>query len=297
MATCRVLECVVNVSEGRDHERLARLAAAAGNCLLDLHADAYHHRSVFTMAGTTDEVDSGVRSLAATVVAEIDLHDHQGAHPRLGAVDVVPFVALESDPSHPGPEPVLMDGDIADAVAARERFVRWAADALALPCFRYGPERSLPDVRRRAWADLAPDAGPPQPHPGAGACTVGARPLLVAYNLWLDAACLASARRIATDIRGPQLRALGLAVGGGVQVSCNLTAPRQVGPAAAYDAVASRASVARAEVVGLVPRAVLEATPRQRWSELGLSPSATIEARLAGRASMGEGWGKAGAEG
>jgi hypothetical protein len=113
--------------------------------------------------------------------------------------------------------------------------------------------------------------------------------VLVAYNLWLarvgpagaradDGA--AHARRIASTIRGPGVRALALRVGTEVQVSCNLTDPWHVGPAAVFDAVASQADVERAELVGLVPRAVLEQVPRHRWRELGLDPSATIEARL-----------------
>ena len=296
MPTCGVLECVVNVSEGRDPIRLARLSAAAGTCLLDVHADADHHRSVFTLGGIAADVEKAVRSLAATAVAEVDLGPHRGAHPRLGALDVVPFVALEPAVHRAG-SVTLRDGPIGEAVAARDRFARWAARTLGLPCFCYGPQRSLPEIRRRAWIDLAPDTGRAQPHPTAGACAVGARPVLVAYNLWLEEADLALARRIAAEIRGPHVRALGLAVGDSVQVSCNLIAPWRVGPAAARDAVAGRASVARAELVGLLPRAVLEATPPKRWSELGLSESATIEARLEGRASMGEDLGSGGSAG
>jgi glutamate formiminotransferase len=102
----------------------------------------------------------------------------------------------------------------------------------------------------------------------------------VAYNVWLAEADLAVARGVAAAIRRPGLRTLALPVGASVQVSCNLTDPWTVGPEAAFDAVASRAAVARAELVGLVPRAVLERVPRQRWRELDLDPSTTIEARL-----------------
>jgi len=107
----------------------------------------------------------------------------------------------------------------------------------------------------------------------------------VAYNLWLDGdglggADLVVARQIAKDLRGPAVRTLGLAVGGGAQVSCNLIAPGEVGPADVFDAVARRAAVARAELVGLLPRRALLAIPRHRWDELGVGPASTIEARL-----------------
>jgi glutamate formiminotransferase len=109
---------------------------------------------------------------------------------------------------------------------------------------------------------------------------VGARPLLVAYNLWLAAPDLVEARAVAAALRSPDVRALGLPVGNQVQVSCNLIAPSRFGPAAAFDAVSSRTTVSRAELVGLLPTAVLEATPSRRWTELDLDPSRTIEARL-----------------
>jgi glutamate formiminotransferase len=277
-----LLECVVNVSEGRDLAGLATLADAAGPPLLDVHADADHHRAVLTLGGPSEAVEAAVRSLASAVVATVDVTAHAGAHPRIGALDVVPFVTLAGWP--PGP---VVDGPMEAAVAARDRFVRWAAEALELPCFVYGPSgvgappRSLPAVRRGAWSELAPDAGPSGPHPTAGACAAGARPILVAYNLWLASPDLAVARRIAAEVRQPgRLRALGLSVGDAAQVSCNLIDPWTVGPEAAFDAVASRTDVARAELVGLLPRDVLQRARRHRWRELDLDPSATIEARL-----------------
>ncbi|HEX9991540.1 MAG TPA: hypothetical protein VGB14_01295 [Acidimicrobiales bacterium] len=259
-----MLECVVNVSEGRSPDVLAALAGAAGPHLLDLHADPDHHRAVLTLVG-----EDAPRAVAREAVARIDLRGHAGAHPRIGAVDVVPFVPLGATP-------------LADAVAARDRFAAWAAAALALPCFLYGPERSLPEVRRSAFAGLAPDTGPPRPHPTAGAAAVGARPVLVAYNLWLAEPDLAAARRLARALRGPAVRALGLAVGAHVQVSTNLVDPATVGPADVYDRVAAEVAVARAELVGLVPRAVLDAVPRRRWAALDLAEDRTVEARLAG---------------
>ena len=128
---------------------------------------------------------------------------------------------------------------------------------------------------------LTPDVGPARPHLRAGAAAVGARGLLVAYNLWLAPGVgLDRAREVARAIRGPGIRALGLAVGESVQVSCNLTEPSTVSPDVAYDAVATRVPVARAELVGLGPANVLAAVPRHRWRELDLDESRTIEARL-----------------
>ncbi len=265
-----MLECVINVSEGRRADVIDALTDAAGRALLDVHTDAVHHRSVFTLAG--QHVEHAARSLAAAAVETIDLRAHAGVHPRLGAVDVVPFVPL------PG-------AVMADAVAARDRFSRWFARTAGVPCFRYGAERTLPDIRRHAFDLLAPDDGPPVPHPTAGACCVGARTMLVAYNLWLARGnggnAGAVARSVAAEVRGPAVRALGLVMGdGGAMVSMNLLDPLSTGPAAVYDAVASRAEVARAELVGLLPAAVLDATPRDRWASLDLAPSRTIEARL-----------------
>jgi glutamate formiminotransferase / 5-formyltetrahydrofolate cyclo-ligase len=258
-----LLECVVNLSEGRDHTVLEDLAAAGGADLLDRHADPDHHRSVFTLVGTR-----AARAVATAAVARLDVRRHQGVHPRIGVVDVVPFVPL-------------LGATIADAVAARDAFAAWCAEELGVPCFLYGPERSLPEVRRRAFRDLAPDAGPPHPHPTAGACCVGAREVLVAYNVWLTAPDLARARAVAADVRSPTVRALGLACGDRVQVSMNLVAPAVTGPAEAYDAVAHQADVAGAELVGLLPAAVLDRIPPSRWAELDLGPDRTIEARLA----------------
>jgi glutamate formiminotransferase len=271
-----VLECVVNVSEGRDASVLADLAGAAGPDLLDVHTDPHHHRSVFTLVG-----EAAPRRLAATAVALVDLRRHHGVHPRLGSVDVVPFVPLAGS-------------TMADADRAGDDFCRWAGEELALPCFRYGRHRTLPELRRRAWVDLAPDCGPAAPHPTAGACCVGARDVLVAYNLWLTGTDLEGARAIAAAARGDGIRALGLQVGPRIQVSMNLVEPQRVGPGVAWNRVAdlagdAGAAVAGAELVGLVPDAVLAAEPEARWRELDLGPDRTIEARIRARGAGGGG--------
>lgn len=261
-----MLECVINVSEGRDGATIDAIAGAGGAAVVDRHTDADHHRTVLTVAGPGTE--AAARAVARHAVRRIDLRAHQGAHPRLGAVDVVPFVALAGSTA-------------AEAQAARDRFAGWAAEELGVPCFLYGLERSLPDVRRHAFRDLMPDVGGLVPHPTAGAMCVGVRGVLVAYNVWLaDEVGVTTARHVAAEIRGPALRALGLQVGGRAQVSMNLVDPLSVGPAGAYDAVAERVAVAGAELVGLLPAAVLEAVPEIRWDELDLARSKTIEAAV-----------------
>jgi glutamate formiminotransferase len=261
-----MLECVVNVSEGRRLDAVDLIARTAGRELLDVHVDPDHNRSVLTLVG-----EEAARAVAAATVLSLDLRQHTGAHPRLGVLDVVPFVPLGM-------------ATIADAVVARDRFAAWAAAELGVPCFLYGPERSLPEVRRRAFRDLAPDDGPAEPDPRIGAVCVGARPVLVAYNLWLAGADLARARAVAAEVRVPDVvRALGLQVGDQVQVSTNLLDPRSVGPAEIYEQVAERVPVARAELVGLAPAAVVEAVTPDDWSRLDLSVERTIEARLEAR--------------
>jgi glutamate formiminotransferase / 5-formyltetrahydrofolate cyclo-ligase len=276
-----IFECVANVSEGRDELVLAELVASAGPALLDLHRDPDHNRAVLTMAGPADAVVSAARAVAATAVARIDLLAHEGAHPRLGVLDVVPFVPYE--PGGPAPD------DLAEAVVLRDDFARWLGTELGVPSFLYGPlpggrTRSLPDVRRRAFAKDTPDYGPARADPRTGAVAVGARRVLVAYNVWVSSPEVA--RRVAPLVRGPQVRALGLAVGRRAQVSCNLVDPSSYGPARLYDAVAglvlnAGGSVQGAELVGLVPEVVLAAVPRARWAELDLSEGSTVECRLA----------------
>jgi glutamate formiminotransferase / 5-formyltetrahydrofolate cyclo-ligase len=257
-----VLECVVNISEGRRRDLLEAIAAVAGDALLDLHSDADHNRSVLTLVG-----EEAPRAVTVEAVARLDLRDHEGAHPRFGVVDVVPFVPLSGL-------------SIEAAVAARDAFARWAALTLDLPCFLYGPERTLPAVRSGAFGPVEPDVGPREAHPTAGAVAVGARPLLVAYNLWLRDSDLGAARDLARRLRSPHVRALALPLGGQVQVSLNLIAPDEFGPADAYDAVAAACAVARAELVGLIPASVLRSVPAHRWTELDLAADRTIEARL-----------------
>jgi glutamate formiminotransferase len=257
-----VLECVINISEGRDPGVIAALSDGLGDNLLDVHSDPDHNRSVFTLIG-----EEAPRTLTSTAVQLLNMTEHDGVHPRLGVVDVVPFVPLEGS-------------TIEDALRARQDFATWATTSLHIPIFLYGQERTLPFVRAHAWKDLQPDIGPLAPHHTAGAMCVGVRPPLVAYNLWLENVDLVQTKNIASAVRSADIRTLGLQIGAYTQVSINLINPMNAGPLDAYDAVAQHAPIHHAELVGLLPTAVLAIIPRDRWEALDVSMEQTIEWRL-----------------
>jgi glutamate formiminotransferase / 5-formyltetrahydrofolate cyclo-ligase len=282
-----VLECVPNVSEGRDLDVIRALVDAGGASLLDIHSDADHHRSVLTLAGPSDgAMEAQVREVARAVARSVDLDGHQGVHPRFGALDVVPFVALTGATS-------------ADAADAARRFAEWIVAELAVPVFLYGdadPEaRTLPDARHDAFRDRPPDLGPTSPHPRLGAVAIGARPVMIAVNCVLDTDDVAGARRIAGQLRErdgglPGVRALGLLLASvsRAQVSMNLVALERTGLQPACEAVRDRAlaagrRVTAVELVGLLPAAELERCDLEfrEWAQIG--EDQTIEARLAAR--------------
>lgn len=265
-----MLECVVNISEGRDVAVLHALTTAAGASLLDRHSDPYHNRSVFTLAGPN--VISDATELAGEAIRAIDLRRHQGVHPRLGVLDVVPFVPIGVA--------INEHMDLSEALTARKQFAEFVSRELSLPCFLYGPDRSLPYVRKHAFSSLDPDLGPRAVDPRSGAVCIGARPPLIAYNLILATPDLDLAKQIARNIRSPQVRALGLGVGSEVQVSCNLIQPWEFGPQACYDLVRSFTEIDHAELVGLIARELLDDVEYERRAELDLSNERTIEARL-----------------
>lgn len=207
MPTAPIVECVPNVSEGRDAARLRRLravlTAAPGVEVANVHADPDHHRSVFTFLGAPDAVAAAAVALADAVVAEVDMRGHHGIHPRVGALDVLPFVPLAG---------VTM----ADAVALAHRVGRAVAERHALPVYYYGEAARRPERRRlrelrhgeyeglatrMAGADGQPDDGPARFDARAGATLVGARDVLVAYNVWLADDDLDVARAIARGVR------------------------------------------------------------------------------------------------
>jgi len=272
-----LVECVPNFSEGRDQATLdalrAALIAVPGVRLLDVQADVSHHRSVFTfVAPPAAAVEAAFRAIAVAR-ERIDLTRHQGEHPRMGATDVVPFVPIRD---------VTMDECVTLARALGERVGR----ELEIPVFLYAraatrPARArLPDIRKGEFEGLRarigtdpttdPDFGPRRIHPTAGATAIGARPFLVAYNIYLDTADVSIAKAIAKKIRTsggglPALQASGFEVGGGAQVSMNLLDLDVTSPAAAFAAVEAEArqrgiAIDRSEIVGLIPeRAILEA--------------------------------------
>ena len=283
-----MIECVPNVSEGRDRtiiERIAKSIASTGCSVLDIHSDSDHHRSVFTMIGDEEQIADGAVALVESATALIDLRSHSGVHPRIGAVDVIPFVPLGA-------------AEMADCVAVAQHVGRTIADRWALPVYLYGMaarsahRSSLPWIRRGGFEGLSkkmaeangqPDFGPQQPHPSAGAVAVGARHFLVAFNVVLDTANVAIARGIAAVVREangglPGVKALGLSLASRnlAQVSMNLTrVPRNLAQVsrnladvttttvpAVFQAVSCEAKrvgvrVLGSEIVGLVPEMAL----------------------------------------
>ena len=270
-----MLECVINISEGRNRELLNDLRTSAGPSMRDLHADEHHNRSVFTLINDPEPLSRDVHALIGASYDALDLRLHEGVHPRFGVVDVVPYVDLE---------PVAR----IRAVERRDRTAHWISETFQVPTFLYGPlddvTRTLPEVRRRAFDGLSPDFGPATPSARFGAAAVGARPILVAWNIWLSAVSRDDTRAIAKAVRRSEVRALAFRAGEYTQVSCNLIDPLVVGPSVVYDEVASLlpegGGIVRAELVGLVPRAVLELQAPSRWNQLGLGEDQTIESRL-----------------
>ena len=290
------LECVPNVSEGRDGRLLdrmaARLSGTAGVRLLDVHRDADHHRSVFTLVGEAPALTDAVLGLCDDAVTGIDLRRHHGAHPRIGAVDVVPFVPVGA---------ATMD----EAVAAARATGRAIAERFGIPVLLYEDaataphRRRLEAVRRGRFEGLAeklrapdwqPDFGPAAPHPSFGAVAVGARRLLVAYNINLATDRLEVATAVAAAVRTssgglPHVKAMAVALPGRglVQVSMNLTHVEATPIAVVFDAVtreAARHGVAESEVVGLVPAAALADVAARALRIAGWSPDKILDARL-----------------
>jgi glutamate formiminotransferase len=271
-----MFECVINISEGRDPARIAVLSRAGGLSLRDVHSDPEHHRSVFTLINDAETLMDDVSRLISTASELVDISDHVGVHPRRGAIDVVPFVALSPDQAH-------------IATHLRDLTARFVADELHIPVFLYGPlppggSRTLPGIRRHAFVDLDPDYGPSQPHPTCGASALGSREILVAWNLWIEGIDGATARSIAREVRSSAVRALGFESSSFVQVSVNVIDVTVTRPSEVYDRVAELlprgARIQRTELVGLIPRALLEREDPRRWDQLGLSASVTIESRL-----------------
>ncbi|MBV8201987.1 MAG: glutamate formimidoyltransferase [Acidobacteria bacterium] len=298
-----MLECVPNLSEGRRPEVVARLAAAVsapGVRLLDVSSDPDHNRSVLTLAGEPEDLIAGLLALYEAALGEIDLRRHRGVHPRIGAVDVVPFVPLGG-------------ATMALAVATARRLAAEVGRRFDLPVYLYEeaaarPERrSLAAIRRGGFEGFArklsdplwaPDHGPARLHPGAGATVIGARFFLIACNAVLDTADASVARAVAAAVREsggglPAVRALGfyLASRGCAQVSMNLTDFRRTSMAQALDrvreeAAARGAKVVASELVGLLPQQAALDAVRDSLQLPALGPDQLLEERL--RATAGD---------
>jgi glutamate formiminotransferase / 5-formyltetrahydrofolate cyclo-ligase len=290
-----LFEAVPNFSEGRDHARISRVTdavrAVPGVRILGLHSDPDHNRSVLTFAGEEDAVLSGAVALAKACAAELDLATQAGEHPRMGVLDVVPFVPLEG---------ATMDDAVRLARRAGE-----SLGSLGFPVYLYGAaatephRRTLPEVRRGGYEGIAsrledplwkPDYGPATLDPHRGAVAVGARPFLVAFNAYLDTAEVEVARAVARRVREsdgglPSVRALGLNVGGKAQVSMNLTDLEETPIPVALEAVRSAAAelgvaVESTELVGLAPLEAILQTARYYLNLRGLEAHHVLETRL-----------------
>ncbi|MFV2062735.1 MAG: glutamate formimidoyltransferase [Chloroflexota bacterium] len=288
-----LVECVPNFSSV-DRELLdsieRAIASTRGAWLLDRSSDSDHARSVFTFAGTIDATRSAMEAAVAVAIERIDLRHHAGQHPRLGAVDVVPFVPLGTT-------------SMAQCVDLAQSFATTVAARYSLPIYLYGeaatrPERRiLANVRKPRFEGLAdamrrpdgePDFGPSAPHPSAGAMAVGARPFLIAFNIQLSTPDVAIAKRIATRVRerdgglvGVQALGLELPSRGTTQVSMNVldhsTAPLwRVWDAVAQQADLEGVSVDDSELIGLVPSVALTDVA----DHIGAAPDRPLEERL-----------------
>ncbi len=275
-----ILGCALNLSEGRRLEviELAAVQAASAAQVLDISSDTDHNRTVLTLAGYPQRLVEAVVRVARIAVEHMDLGNHSGVHPRLGVVDVVPFYPLRNAP-------------MAAAVGAARSGARRMWEELLLPVFLYeeaaatDQARALPWIRRYAFAGHQPDFGGPGPHPTAGAAVVGARGLLVAYNVDLATHDPRVAQSIAATLRrdhAGHLRTLGLYLPSRdtAQVSMNITRPDTFTLRDAYQAVSGAAGkagikVQGSEIVGLVPRACLSTATSD---ELGLrAPPKVLE--------------------
>jgi glutamate formiminotransferase len=291
-----MLECVPNVSEGRDLVLIGRMADAirsSGAALLDLHRDVDHHRSVFTTVGSARALEDAMLALMECAMRIGDLRRHRGVHPRIGIVDVIPFVPLGSDMT------------IDRCVQLASDVGRGIGEKLGVPVLLYGDaarspqRRTLAAIRRGGERQLVavleregPDYGPRQLHPTAGAVAVGARPPLVAFNVVLDCEDIEVARKVAGAVRASGggldgLRALGLALPSRrrVQVSMNLVDLRAVRVVDAYRAVervARRLGVAvlDSEIVGLAPACSLKGATAERLRMRSDPQGLSLEGRL-----------------
>lgn len=293
-----MIECVPNVSEGRRTDVIESCVAAIASVedvqLLHWCADPSHNRSVFTFAGEAEPLRTAALKLFGEAVARIDLRNHQGVHPRIGVVDVVPFVPLAGSTMT---ECVTIARATADAVAARFGIPVYLYEEAASNPLR----RNLADIRRGGFEGLArkmtdphwlPDYGPPAPHPTAGAAAIGARRALVAYNVNLGTNRLDVARRIAFRIRSssgglPCVKAMGVPLDhrGIVQVTMNLTDYKQTSMRRVFDLICQEAeregvTILESELIGLVPAEAMAGVTPEYLKLTDFDASRILENRL-----------------
>jgi len=293
-----IVECVPNFSEGVDRRVVEAIVAAMhvpGVELLDWSMDAAHNRSVVTVAGEPSAVvESAVRGVGKAAEL-IDLTTQQGVHPRMGAADVVPFVPVSG---------IKLEQCVMLARhAGLEMWRRYAVPAYFYEAAASRPDRvNLEDVRRGQFEGLRdaarrestrrPDVGGPGLHPTAGASAVGARKLLVAYNIFFDSTDVAAARAIAREIRASSggmksVKALGLLVDGRAQLSMNITDFHTTSLSQVFDTVAHlapryRIAPVEGEIIGLIPEAACERESEWMRQLIGFDPATKIlEQRLA----------------
>ena len=290
-----LFEAVPNFSEGRDPAKVSRIVEAVrtvpGIRVLDLHSDSDHNRSVLTMAGEREPLLEATETLARACAEEIDLSTQTGVHPRMGSLDVLPFVPLDGATREDAVRLARKAGERISSLGFVVYFYELAASA--------PHRRNLADVRRGGYEGLAarikkpewkPDYGPADMNPRLGAVAVGARPFLVAFNAYLDTADVETARTIASLVRErdgglPGLKALGLSVKGQAQVSMNLTDLEKTSLPVALEAVRAEAAklgarVEHTELVGLLPLDALIQTTQYYLGLPELERESVLEAGL-----------------
>jgi glutamate formiminotransferase len=288
-----MLEAVPNFSEGRDRETIDAIGEALGGKarLLDVHSDADHNRSVFTLVGREQQLQDALLAGVSVAKERIDLRRHDGAHPRVGAADVVPIVPIEpGDMSRAKRVARLVAKRITAEVGLATFFYGEVGEGRGPAFFRRGGPEEL--QRRLDAGELAPAYGPPWVDPAAGVVLVGARRPLIAFNVNLRGATVETAREIAAVVREsgggfPGVRALGLDLprAGRVQVSMNVedweaAHLHEVVARVEAEAAARGAEVAGAELVGLMPAGAAVAAAGAILRIDGFDPSRVLELRL-----------------
>jgi glutamate formiminotransferase len=293
-----IIECVPNISEGRDRASVGAIAEAvrqtAGARLLDVSSDTSHNRSVLTFVGDAAAVRHGVLALFEAALPRIDLRTHRGEHPRMGAVDVVPFIPIRG-------------ASMEDCVALSREAGAEIAERFGVPVYLYEDSasselrRNLAEIRKGQFEGFAqkmkdprwkPDFGPGEPHPSAGVAALGARPFLIAYNINLATKELAIADRIAKAIRHLSggfryVKAMGVELSdrGLVQVSINMTNFKKTPLHRVFECVRSEAArhgvaVVGSEIVGLTPAEALYAAAEHYLRLEGFSAEQVLETKL-----------------